>query len=421
MRLPVTLFLSLCERIPEMKIEEAFPRPNARSAILTKTRNLKMSRSAHAYVRGNTVKFYEWLEGHKSGLLPDGPPVWICGDCHVGNLGPVANSAGQIEIQIRDLDQTVIGNPAHDLVRLGLSLASAARGSDLPGVTTAKMLEQMMEGYEKSFEPDFNEEIDIPRPESIRLVSKKAAAASWKTLAEDRIRDTRPTIPLGRRFWPISKDETREIEKLFENDEMRKLTTMLRSRKDDARVKLLDAAYWMKGCSSLGRLRYAILLRVGSKKRKDFEYCIMDIKEAAQAAAPRAVSVKMPSDQAERVVEGARHLSPYLGKRMRAVRLMDKAVFVRELLPQDLKIEIEQLTRDEAMKVAHFLSAVVGKAHSRQMDSKTRKQWQKELQRNRSTSLDAPTWLWTSIVELLANHERAYLEHCRKYALEVNG
>jgi uncharacterized protein (DUF2252 family) len=70
-----------------MKIEEAFPRPNARSAILTKTRNLKMSRSAHAYVRGNTVKFYEWLEGHKSGLLPDGPPVWICGDCHVGNLG----------------------------------------------------------------------------------------------------------------------------------------------------------------------------------------------------------------------------------------------------------------------------------------------------------------------------------------------
>jgi uncharacterized protein (DUF2252 family) len=347
--------------------------------------------------------------------------VWICGDCHVGNLGPVANSAGQIEIQIRDLDQTVIGNPAHDLVRLGLSLASAARGSDLPGVTTAKMLEQMMEGYEKSFEPDFNEEIDIPRPESIRLVSKKAAAASWKTLAEDRIRDTRPTIPLGRRFWPISKDETREIEKLFENDEMRKLATMLRSRKDDARVKLLDAAYWMKGCSSLGRLRYAILLRVGSKKRKDSEYCIMDIKEAAQAAAPRAVSVKMPSDQAERVVEGARHLSPYLGKRMRAVRLMDKAVFVRELLPQDLKIEIEQLTRDEAMKVAHFLSAVVGKAHSRQMDSKTRKQWQKELQRNRSTSLDAPTWLWTSIVELLANHERAYLEHCRKYALEVNG
>jgi uncharacterized protein (DUF2252 family) len=98
---------------------------------------------------------------------------------------------------------------------------------------------------------------------------------------------------------------------------------------------------------------------------------------------------------------------------------MDKSVFVRELMPQDLKIEVEHLSRDEAMKVAHYLSAIVGKAHSRQMDAETRKQWQSELQRNRSAALDAPTWLWKSIVDLLAEHERAYLEHCRKYALEA--
>jgi uncharacterized protein (DUF2252 family) len=33
---------------------------------------------------------------------------------------------------MRDLDQTVIGNPAHNLMRLGLPFAMAARGSDLP-------------------------------------------------------------------------------------------------------------------------------------------------------------------------------------------------------------------------------------------------------------------------------------------------
>jgi hypothetical protein len=59
------------------------------------------------------------------------------------NLGPIANAEGQIDIQIRDLDQTVIGNPAPDLFRLGLSLATDARGSDLPAVTAAKMLEQL--------------------------------------------------------------------------------------------------------------------------------------------------------------------------------------------------------------------------------------------------------------------------------------
>jgi uncharacterized protein (DUF2252 family) len=398
---------------------EAFTRPDARAATLAQIRNLKMSRSSHAYVRGNTVKFYEWLEAQKNGSIPSGPPVWICGDCHVGNLGPIANASGQVEVQIRDVDQTVIGNPAHDLIRLGLSLSSAARGSDLPGVTTAKMLEQMMEGYEKSFEPDFHEEIDMAMPESIRVVTKRAVAASWKSLAEERIEDTQPTIPLGRRFWPISKTERTEIEELFETEEIRKLATMLRSRDDESRVKLLDAAYWIKGCSSLGRLRYAVILRIGRRKDKNAQYCIMDIKEAVQAAAPRGARVKMPPDQAERVVEGARHLSPFLGKRMRAVKLAGKSAFVRELLPQDLKVEIERLTPQEAMNVALYLAAVLGKAHSRQMDAKTRVEWQKDLQRNRTKSLDAPTWLWTSIVELLAEHERAYLEHCRKYALQA--
>ena len=41
------------------------------------------------------------------------------------------------------------------------------------------------------------------------------------------------------------------------------MVTALRSRDDDAPVEVLDAAYWMKGCSSLGRLRYAVLLGVG--------------------------------------------------------------------------------------------------------------------------------------------------------------
>lgn len=49
--------------------------------------------------------------------------------CHLGNLGPVASAEGDVEVEIRDLDQTVIGNPAHDLIPLALSLATAARGS----------------------------------------------------------------------------------------------------------------------------------------------------------------------------------------------------------------------------------------------------------------------------------------------------
>ena len=115
----------------------------------------------------------------------------------------------------------------------------------------------------------------------------------------------------------------------------------------------------------------------------------------------------MPQDNAMRVVEGARNLAPNLGERMAASRLLDRSVFLREVLPQDLKLEIKRLTCDEAMIAARFLGAVVGKAHAAQMDEVTRTSWHRELQRNHTKTLDAPSWLWSSVVELVTTHEGA--------------
>ena len=403
-----------------MKSSPSMPMgPDDRSPVLIQRRNLKMARSAHAFVRGSTIRFYEWLESSEARVAPEGPPIWICGDCHVGNLGPVANAKGKIAIQIRDLDQTVIGNPAHDLIRLGLSLAMSARGSDLPGVTTARMLEQMMEGYGAALDDDHGpDESDDRPPQAVRVVMRAAESRSWKHLAKERIEDARPIIPLGKNFWPLAPNERQAIEELFATERMHELATSLRSRDDDSTVEVRDAAYWMKGCSSLGRLRFAVLLAIGADT-KNGSLCLIDIKEATQAAAPRHNEVKTPRDNAERVVEGARHLSPHLGRRMMAERLLERPVFVRELLPQDLKLEIERLTQEEAMKAARFLAATVGKAHARQMDPPTRREWRAEITRDRARQLDAPSWLWSSIVGLVASHEAAYLEHCRRYAMDT--
>jgi uncharacterized protein (DUF2252 family) len=390
-------------------------RPADRISALRLQQTLKMARSAHAYVRGSTVKFYEWLEHQKRGALPEGPPIWICGDCHAGNLGPVAALDGRIAIQIRDLDQTVIGNPAHDMIRLALSLATASRGSDLPGVTTAHILEQVIEGYQAALRQDADAIDDAPK--SIQLVMKKSLARSWKHLANERLEHQKPTIPRGSRFWGLSKSEKAAIAELFQTPPLRRLATSLRSREDDAPVEVLDAAYWMKGCSSLGLLRFAVLLGIGTGKKRDL--ALMDVKEAIAAAAPRYGGRKMPKDQAERVVEGAMHLSPHLGKRMVAGKVDQRSVFIRELLPQDLKLEIEQLTVPDAMKAARFLAGVVGKAHARQMNEATRKSWCNELERHRSKTLEAPSWLWSSVVSLIGSHEIAYLEHCRKYATQA--
>ncbi|MFI5033280.1 MAG: DUF2252 family protein [Reyranellales bacterium] len=399
-----------------------------RPSVLRAHQHFKMARSAHAYVRGATAKFYEWLEQSNGHKIPDGPALWICGDCHLGNLGPVADAKGRVSIQIRDLDQTVVGNPAHDVIRLGLSLATAARGSDLPGVTTAHIVEHLMDGYESGLAPDGEKEwVDAPEP--VTAVMKKALQRRWKHLAEERIEDLKPEIPLGRRFWPLSREERAEIATLGASESVRQLITHLRSRDDSAAIEVLDAAYWVKGCSSLGRLRYAVLVRVrsrqkGGKAANQDEVCLLDIKEAVNAAAPRFVDApgyEMPVDSAERVVMGARALSPALGNRMIAASFLGKPVVVRELLPQDLKLEIDRLTRAQACKAARFLGHVVGLAHARQLSPADRQAWKQVLRQNRSADLDAPHWMWTSIVDLVGAHERAYLHHCRQYALAGPG
>ncbi|MBU6222696.1 MAG: DUF2252 family protein [Planctomycetes bacterium] len=396
--------------------EATLPGPTERSAALKARRQLKMARSAHAYVRGNTKNFYEWLEGSTGETVPAGPAIWICGDCHAGNIGPIASAKGTVSIQIRDLDQTVIGNPAHDLIRLGLSMASAARGSDLPGVTTARMMEQIVEGYEQSF--GAVADADDESPEVVQKAMKAALKRGWKDLARERIEDTKPTIPLGKTFWPLAPEEREAVDALFSTDAGHRLVTALKSRPDDADIEVVDAAYWVKGCSSLGLLRCAALVSVGGKKG---ELCLIDIKEAVPALAPHAAEPEMPGDHGERVVAGAWHLSPALGDRMLAAKVLDRPVFVRELLPQDLKFELADLNCDEAMRLARFLATVVGKAHARQMDEPTRKSWQEVLSGHRSKTLDAPSWLWASVVDLLATHEKAYLEHCRRYATESAG
>jgi uncharacterized protein (DUF2252 family) len=195
------------------------------------------------------------------------------------------------------------------------------------------------------------------------------------------------------------------------------LVTSLKGREADLHIEVLDAAYWMKGCSSLGRLRYAVLLGLGSKPKKHDDYCLIDIKEAIAPAAPRTQGSKMPHDPAKRIVQGARCLAPALGERMLAARFLGKPVFLRELLPQDLKLDIDQISHEDAVGAAKFLAAVLGKAHGRQMASSVRNRFLRDLKRRSSKRLNAPTWLWSSVVDLAGIHEVTYLEHCRQYAL----
>jgi hypothetical protein len=76
--------------------------------------------------------------------------------------------------------------------------------------------------------------------------------------------------------------------------------------------------------------------------------------------------------------------SRLLTQRVLPWRFRRTPVVLRELLPQDLKLEMDQLTREEAVGAARFLASVVGQAHASQMPVKIRRKWLSDLKRNRA-------------------------------------
>jgi uncharacterized protein (DUF2252 family) len=203
------------------------------------------------------------------------------------------------------------------------------------------------------------------------FVMKRAIKRTWRHLFDERLGEgPRQELPLGARFWPLLDEER------------------------DATAAIVT-------------------------HEKDRKICLLDIKEASSTVVPTESKAQLPSHHGERVVAGAEALAPALGGRIVAATLLGKPVFVRELLPQDLKVELDELSANDGRAVARYLGMVVGRGHARQLDREGRARWMSEIGSHRTKNIDAPSWLWRSVVDLVGLHERAYLEHCRRYALDT--
>lgn len=380
------------------------PAQGERQTELARYRELKMARSVHNFARGAVADFYQWLDGAPT-AIPDLPRAWICGDCHIGNLGPVADEAGRVDIEIRDLDQSVIGNPAHDLLRLGLSLVTAARSSILPGVATSRIVDALAAGYREALAGHRPPE----EPAAVRLVRKRALGRHWHDLVQERTRGRSSHLPRGKRFWNLKDSEVCAISDMLERPGVRSHAMSLTHPGIDD-IRLVDAAYWRKGCSSLGFLRVALLLGLTDNARQRDLRALVDVKEAVRPVAP--ARCPLPDDHAIRVVTGACALAPNLGERMIASELLGRPVVIRELKPQDLKLEIDQFKKRQGIKAAAYLGYRVGRAHARQLTTGERRELRGAFSGRNGEC--APDWFWCAIVDLAARSEAAYLTHCRR-------
>jgi uncharacterized protein (DUF2252 family) len=77
-------------------------------------------------------------------------------------------------------------------------------------------------------------------------------------------------------------------------------------------------------------------------------------------------------------------LAPNRGSRMLATSVLGKSMVLRELLPQDIKLEIYKFSSGEATRAARYRVYVVGIAHARQMSATDRARWAKVIAQGQS-------------------------------------
>lgn len=77
----------------------------------------------------------------------------------------------------------------------------------------------------------------------LHIVIRDANKRAWENLAKERIINTQPKIPQGKKFWPLSKSEKDGIKQLFEKRKMLELVTTLKYRDDDVKIEVSNAAF----------------------------------------------------------------------------------------------------------------------------------------------------------------------------------
>lgn len=371
--------------------------PAERTSRLAALRAQKTIETAHAFVRASAPLFYEVLSGVK---VPAGPAVWISGDCHAENVGAVPDAKGRVELAMNDFDETVIGNPAHDVTRMALSLAIAMRGAGHAGSATVAMLTSLLEGYCAGLES--KRDVD-PEADRLRATLEHATKIERRDLLERLCDDAHPrTIPHGEKFWPLSDAMHAELAKVVASKDVQ-ATVRLSGDVGDGSIELLDAAFRVAGTASLGAFRAALLVEIdGDSCPKRDRVRILDVKEVQPTSTPRAKAT--PKNDAERVLAGTKALVPDYAARRCAVTVHGKSTLLRELMPQEAKANVDDLGRDEIEPVARSLGRVIGRAHGRQLDARDAAAWRKEIA--------ARDWLVAALAALVGAHEAAYVRRC---------
>jgi uncharacterized protein (DUF2252 family) len=197
----------------------------------------------------------------------------------------------------------------------------------------------------------------------------------------------------GPRYADLSASLAREAERAFATYVAAHIP-----KKHHPIYEIEDMAFRIAGTGSLGCLRVAVLVR--GKGRREW---VFDMKEEdARASAARLVA-KTPLRGADRVERGLRACLTAVPRGLGRTKLRGLPMLVRRLTPQEDKLDLVHIPKDELDPLARLLGALVGRAHLRGKTKAPSKPW---------TPADVRHIL-DSAVRLAGIHEATYLAFCQ--------
>ena len=337
----------------------------ARFPQLGERKQGRMSVSPFAFLRGSAPLFYELLAARPE--LADGPggEGWLVGDLHLENFGAFgpARTQGAVSekraatFNLNDFDEAVRGPFRWDVLRLLTSLILAGRELGASGTAVLELATHLLDGYVASaFDSaplpsppapvtTLIERVQSRSREELLDARTEAHAGKRHFLRGDRYRDLSPDVlaavpaALARYAERVHADERPRPEQLV----------------------MIDAAHRIAGTGSLGVLRVAVL--TSGKGGGDGGW-IFDLKEqpASSAAHLLGPQTLTPADAAVAAFQACLEAPPRM---LATTEIAGVGMVGRRLTPQEDKLSLGKIARDQLGPLAHYLGALVGRAHAR--------------------------------------------------------
>jgi uncharacterized protein (DUF2252 family) len=384
----------------------------------------RMTASPLALLRGAAPLFYELLAAHPS--LADGPrgKGWIAGDLHLENFGayrvaamPDApkkkgkpkkedhdhdhdHDADEVEFDLNDFDDAVIGPWRFDVLRLATSLILGGRELGADGPRVLGLTHALLDAYGAAA---FGPKPKLPpRPAPVARLVEQVTSRTRKALLDARteVKHGARHFVRGARYADLPEAIAARVEKAFARY-VKGLEEHVRPPKGS--LDVLDAAWRIAGTGSLGGVRVALLVR--GKGGEDGAW-VFDMKEQGTPSAacivgkgPKGARLA-PADRVVAAMRGCLAQPPrYLG----ATRMGDLSMFVRRLSPQEDKLDLAGLRDADLDPLATYLGALVGRAHARGATKAPRMPWTKA---ERDGIVDRA-------IAIAGIHEAVYLALCK--------